>query len=179
MVDLILKTVWFFLPTGIANLAASLSRFIPILGVPVDFGRSWRGKRVFGDHKTWRGIIFGTLFGVLTFLIQRWLYRYNALQDISMFNYTQASWAIGLLQGLGAVWGDALKSFFKRRINREPGVSWFPFDQVDYSIGAFALVSIVYFPGWAAGFMAILLGILVHTIFNLLGYALHLQKNKF
>jgi CDP-2,3-bis-(O-geranylgeranyl)-sn-glycerol synthase len=41
--------------------------------------------------------------------------------------------------GLGALLGDAIESFFKRRNNVPPGESWFPFDQTDYIIGGLAL----------------------------------------
>jgi CDP-2,3-bis-(O-geranylgeranyl)-sn-glycerol synthase len=39
------------------------------------------------------------------------------------------------LFAIGALGGDALKSFFKRQFGIAPGGTWFPFDQIDYIIG--------------------------------------------
>lgn len=175
---LIGQSIWFILPAGIANLAASLSRFIPLLGYSVDFGATWKGKRIFGDHKTWRGIIFGTIFGTLTFFLQQYLYRFDFFESLSRFDYPATTWILGLLLGAGAVWGDSFRSFFKRRMNRAPGTPWIPFDQIDYTIGAIAAASIVYFPGWGFVTFTVCFGFGLHILFNLLGYALKLQKNK-
>jgi CDP-diglyceride synthetase len=46
--------------------------------------------------------------------------------------------------------GDAVKSFFKRRLGITPGKSWFPFDQLDFVLGAILFVSIIKFPGLGA-----------------------------
>jgi CDP-diglyceride synthetase len=64
---------WFFLPAGIANMSPVLANKIPGINqwkTPLDFGKSWRGKRIFGNNKTWRGLIFGTLIASLVGLIQ-------------------------------------------------------------------------------------------------------------
>lgn len=43
--------------------------------------------------------------------------------------------------GLGVGVGDAVKSFFKRRIGTKPGASWPVFDQLDFYIGAYLFVA--------------------------------------
>ena len=172
------QLVWLMLPAGIANIGASISRYIPLLNYPVDFGKSWRGKRIFGAHKTWRGVVFGTLLGISTFLLQRYLYQFAFAKDLSLINYDQQTWTFGLLLGSGAIWGDIVKSFFKRRINRVPGESWLPFDQIDYTVGGLIAISFIYFPGWLMSFSIVLFGFLLHIVFNLLGHILKLQRNK-
>ena len=47
---------------------------------------------------------------------------------------------IGLALGCGAMGGDLLKSFVKRRRGIAPGARWVPADQLDFAIGALALV---------------------------------------
>lgn len=172
------QALWFILPAGIANICASLSRYVPILNYPVDFGKSWRGKRIFGDHKTWRGIILGILFGLLTFWLQQYLYQFDFFENLSLTDYSQQTWVFGFLLSSGAVWGDVARSFFKRRVNIAPGKSWFPFDQIDYTIGALVAISFVYFPGWGLSLLIIGFGLLLHILFNLIGYVLKLQRNK-
>ncbi|KAA0006124.1 MAG: CDP-archaeol synthase, partial [Thermoplasmata archaeon] len=43
----------------------------------------------------------------------------------------------------GALLGDIVESFFKRRVGKERGEDWIPFDQVDFLIGALILCYIV------------------------------------
>ena len=50
-VDAALVGVWLMLPALIPNSAAVLFGG----GRPMDFGKSWRGKRLLGDGKTWKG----------------------------------------------------------------------------------------------------------------------------
>jgi CDP-2,3-bis-(O-geranylgeranyl)-sn-glycerol synthase len=40
---------------------------------------------------------------------------------------------------MGALFGDIVESFFKRRIGKERGESWYPFDQLDFVLGALIL----------------------------------------
>lgn len=42
--------------------------------------------------------------------------------------------------------GDAVKSFFKRQRDMPPGSSWFPFDQLDFVIGALVFASVIELP---------------------------------
>jgi CDP-2,3-bis-(O-geranylgeranyl)-sn-glycerol synthase len=130
------EAFWFFLPAGIANLVPALAAKVPGLttwNTPMDFGRSWRGIRIFGNHKTWRGIVSGTFLAALVGLFQ---YRFIAHSAESTGFIITATAAMGC----GALLGDALKSFFKRRHRISEGKSWFPFDQIDYIAGGLALV---------------------------------------
>lgn len=47
---------------------------------------------------------------------------------------------------LGTGVGDAVKSFFKRRVGIAPGASWPVFDQLDFFAGAFLFVAAVHVP---------------------------------
>jgi CDP-2,3-bis-(O-geranylgeranyl)-sn-glycerol synthase len=49
---------------------------------------------------------------------------------------------LGALLSSGALVGDALKSFLKRRLRIKPGETFFIFDQIDYILGALAFVSL-------------------------------------
>ncbi|MFA6099008.1 MAG: CDP-archaeol synthase [Patescibacteria group bacterium] len=172
------QVIWFFFPAGAANIAASLSRFFPCFNYPVDFGKSFRSKRIFGDHKTWRGLIFGIIFGVLFFWLQQYLHQFDFFNKLSIISYTENDWNIGFLLSLGAVLGDLVKSYFKRRLNITPGKTWVPFDQIDYVVGAILFVSLFYFPGWKIVSAAVLLGFLFHVLVNLTAYIMKLQDNK-
>ena len=145
----ILFALWFFLPAGLANTAPVAAKHIPYLKdfkTPLDFGKHWRNKRILGDNKTWRGLLFGIVIGVVVVWIQQLCYSnfhwahqisqdvdYNALNPI----------ILGSLFGAGALLGDAIESFFKRQAHVAPGESWFPFDQSDYILGALLASSLV------------------------------------
>jgi CDP-2,3-bis-(O-geranylgeranyl)-sn-glycerol synthase len=130
---------------------------------PLDFGKTYRGKPIFGANKTWLGLFSGIVMATLIIAIQKYLYaRSGYFQEISWIDYqSNAVWLLGPLFGAGALLGDAVKSFFKRRAHVAPGNRWFPFDQIDFIIGGllfslpvvqlspgkYALVLIVYFVG--------------------------------
>lgn len=167
------------LPAGFANMSPVLTKFwFKGLAKPIDGNRTWRGKPIFGANKTWRGIIMAPLFGIIMFGFQRWLYGFEPIQQISFINYHQYGLGLGFLLGLGAILGDLLKSFFKRRINRQPGKPWIPFDQIDYTTGGIILGALIFWPGWTAFFTTIGIGLLLHFVANLTGYALKLNKSK-
>ncbi len=172
------QALWFILPAGLANIAASLSRFLPLSPTPVDFGRVWRGQPLFGANKTWRGLLSGAIVGQVVYTVQIYLYRFKFFQDLSLFDYTKHLFFLGALLGLGALGGDLIKSFFKRRMGIPPGHSWLPFDQIDYTIGAIALGSFIFFPGWGRALFIVVFGFVLHILFNLLAFVLRLQKNE-
>jgi CDP-2,3-bis-(O-geranylgeranyl)-sn-glycerol synthase len=148
MIHHILFALWFFTPAGLANAAPVFANRVPLLsrlGMPIDAGKKFRGKRIFGDHKTVRGIVVGTLVGSLTGYLQYLAYaNIPWIRSFSIITYT--GWqglALGTLLGFGALAGDAIKSFFKRQFSVPSGKAWFPFDQTDYIIGGLALSTIV------------------------------------
>ena len=58
---LVLQLLWLALPiiaAGLVHLAVLKLDLLPGLRqLPLDGGRTFRGKRLFGDNKTWRGAV--------------------------------------------------------------------------------------------------------------------------
>lgn len=147
MIHALLQVLYFFLPAYLANMSPVLVRGrFNVLAVPIDGGRTLWGKRVLGDHKTWRGILAAIVAGTLVFEMQRYVYEAQVARNLALIDYSAHPLLPGLLMGLGAGVGDAVKSFFKRRIDIEPGASWPVFDQLDFFLGAYLFVSFVYAP---------------------------------
>ena len=103
------------------------------------FTRYWRGwnppisRRWLGDHKTVVGFAAGVAAGVLTAWVQSRLPGPRG-------TWASADWlAVGLALGFGAMAGDSVKSFAKRRVGIAPGGRWMPADQLDYVTGALLL----------------------------------------
>jgi len=84
--------------------------------------------------------------------------------------------ALGILFGVGALGGDAIESFFKRQRGVPPGRGWFPFDQLDYIIGAslatmpFVALSVLQYG------LLIVLWLVVHLVASYVGWLLHLKE---
>ena len=149
MVHEIVFALWFFCPAGLANAAPVFAAKIPKSGwlaFPLDAGKSFRGHRIFGEHKTFRGLLSGIVVAEIVIGIQKLAYdNFESIRTLSIYlNYDSVNiWVLGLLFGVGALGFDALKSFFKRQIGVRPGATWFPFDQIDYIIGGLLLSSLV------------------------------------
>ena len=144
----LVPVLYFYLPAYLANMAPVLVRgHCEWLARPMDGGRSWHGRRLLGDHKTWRGLLAGVVAGAAAFAVQRWLWQRGVAREFALIEYGRFDPLLpGALLGLGAGLGDALKSFFKRRVGIAPGASWVGFDQLDFMVGAYALVCLVYAP---------------------------------
>jgi CDP-2,3-bis-(O-geranylgeranyl)-sn-glycerol synthase len=144
---LLVQTLYFFVPAYAANMAPVLAcHLAPRWSTPIDGGRRWRGKRILGDHKTWRGLVAGVIAAVAAFELQVLAARAGVVTTLTPFDYSDASLSIGLLLGLGTGVGDAVKSFFKRRVDIAPGSSWMGFDQLDFMVGAYVFVLAAYVP---------------------------------
>ncbi len=176
--NFVLKAMWFTAPAGIATIAPIvLQPFFRFLAYPVDANKTLGGEPIFGKNKTWRGIIAAPLTGMLIVWLQQSLVDIPWFASLSIINYKTTSLWFGFLMGLGAIIGDLVKSFIKRRFKIPPGVSWFPFDQIDYVVGALLFTAPLYFPGWEFAIGTIVVGIVMHLISNVLGHLLKLRKD--
>ncbi|ACL17643.1 CDP-2,3-bis-(O-geranylgeranyl)-sn-glycerol synthase [Methanosphaerula palustris] len=158
------------LPAYLPNPAAALFGG----GTPIDGGRRWSdGRRLLGDGKTWRGLVLGILSGVLLGLIQ------VSVQDACVFVWLPRHTVLSvLLLAVGALAGDMVKSFVKRRIGKERGAAWPLADQYDLVAGSLLLLLIGDY-GFAAVnltipviFWILVLTPLLHRAVNLIGYAI-------
>lgn len=177
---LVLGSLWLILPFGIANMAPVLFRnILPSLAKPVDGGIQCMGKPIFGAHKTWRGIIFATVVGGLVYLIQLALYTfYQDIREITVIDYwTIPAWA-GFVIGFGAIFGDLIKSFFKRRISVRPGEVWFPFDQIDFLLGGLLATSVFAPLAWQVWIIVLVGGIGLHMLANNIGYWIGIKETR-
>lgn len=184
----IISCLYFFLPALVSNMMASLTKkisFLSFLNIPVDFGKTIKGGLILGQSKTWRGLIFGLLFGFGVVLLQWFLYKYDFFQKISLINYREINILLfSFLMCFGALFGDLIFSFLKRRQNIQPGIPWIPFDQLDFVIGAFLFLTpylnfILHLDFGILHWVTILTtSFLLHIITNNIGYYLGIQKNR-
>jgi hypothetical protein len=150
------------------------------LKAPLDCGLSWRGRRLLGDNKTWRGalVMVGAAAPVMA-LQQHW-----RLPRLELFDYGRVSaWLCGTLLGLGFVLGELPNSFLKRRCDIAPGQQahgarywlFLLLDQIDSVVGGLAALALVWQPPWRVVAAALLLCSLAHIAFNLVFVAVGLK----
>ncbi len=150
---IIAQAFWLILPAYMANASAVLVGG----GRPLDFGRTCRdGKRILGDGKTWRGLLAGTFLGMtLGFGLAT---AASALigtpyEVIGLTTFEGFPLMIPLVFALsfGALLGDLVESFFKRRMGIARGQDWIPFDQLDFILGSVLLAALISWILYAAG----------------------------
>jgi CDP-2,3-bis-(O-geranylgeranyl)-sn-glycerol synthase len=141
VVETVAVALWAMLPAYVPNNAAVLVGG----GRPIDAGRTWHGRRILGDGKTWRGTAGGTLVGLALAGILTVLAPVPTRMTGVEFPQFPPSAAFGL--AFGAILGDVLASFVKRRTGRERGASFPLVDQLDFVVVALALAALAG-PGW-------------------------------
>jgi CDP-2,3-bis-(O-geranylgeranyl)-sn-glycerol synthase len=153
MIINILEVIWLLLPAGVANMSPVVFAhfgWLKLLDRPLDNNVSWRGKRLFGAHKTWRGFLVGILAGALTGYIQ-YLMTFFLNWDLGFITPQTGALAalfFGSSLGLGALAGDAFKSLVKRQFDIAPGKSWRPWDQIDSVLGGLIAASFFITISW-------------------------------
>ena len=182
VVIIILNGLWLFLPAMLPNSAAV------VFGgeTKIDFGRSWRGKRIFGDGKSWRGLFGGGFSGMFLGLILIGISALFGSEDYWGFGPFYSNIGVLACLSFGAIFGDLLAAFIKRRLGLERGAKAPILDQYDFVIGAFLVTSIFYpswvyanfIEGWHICALIFLLLIMfgIHRSVNIIGYKMGLKK---
>ncbi|MFZ2411150.1 MAG: CDP-2,3-bis-(O-geranylgeranyl)-sn-glycerol synthase [Candidatus Methanoperedens sp.] len=171
IIALISKAVWLMLPAYIANPTAVVFGG----GTPVDFGKNWKdGRRILGDGKTYLGLIGGTACGIIVGIMQM-----NVPSQWSLGSFTLTTI---ITLSFGALLGDMVKSFFKRRSGFERGAKLPLVDQLDFVAGAWIL-TYLFDPLWFSDnftfwiiITVLILTPLLHRLTNIIGYYLKLKK---
>jgi CDP-2,3-bis-(O-geranylgeranyl)-sn-glycerol synthase len=177
---LILQGFWFILPAMWSNMAPLWAKKMPFLerfDRPIDGNKKLNNKPILGRNKTYRGFIAGVGFAVCIGFIQ-----WAVSETFTPFNNLEFTplgfWQYILLStllGFGALAGDAVESFFKRRLEIPSGKSWVPLDQIDYVIGACMFAAPVVILSPAQYLVASLVGALLHPAATIVGWKLGLK----
>jgi len=185
---LIFKLLIFSIPAGLAAIlhmvAVKLDLF-PALKMPLDAQHTYRGKRIFGQNKTWRGVVLMVVFSIAgTYFLQFLTGISPTIQSNNILDFNKNSAIFyGVLFGLAYTLGELPNSFIKRQKGIEEGKRG-PFihiliDQADSPIAclivlwAFTRMDVNFF---IAGCFFYLL---LHLFFNVLLFLLGIRKNPF
>jgi CDP-2,3-bis-(O-geranylgeranyl)-sn-glycerol synthase len=178
-----LSGFWLMLPAFVPNSAAVLFGG----GRPIDFNRSWHGKRILGDGKTWTGLIGGISAGVAVGILQMMI-GYFAGDKNGLWGFGSLPSAFGIIIAfaVGSLLGDLCGAFIKRRLGLQRGAKAPVLDQYNFIAGALIAI-ILFFPAWfmssfvdGASILALLTILIVtpilHRAVNIYGHRLGLKK---
>jgi len=181
--SLLAYALYFMLPAYMANVSALAFGG----GVPVDFGKNYRdGRRLLGDGVTWRGTIIGIIMGTIVAALQGLVFMYYG--DIftlipewttiaGIIPTTWGEWIVlGLALSGGALAGDAVGSFIKRRIKLERGRPAPFLDQLDFVVGALVLASLVVTIPLSIVLLILIFTAILHLAANTIAYFLGLKN---
>lgn len=152
--------LWFMLPAFMGNISPLFVAKIPLFNTPVDFKKTLGGKRIFGDHKTWRGIVIGIIIGMVTAFLQGRMPIHGAILALGNFA------------------GDLIGAFIKRQYGIPPGGSSLIIDSVPSPLTALLFAYIAGFLTlsiWQSVFI-ILCIVPLHLLANRLWYTLKLKS---
>lgn len=179
--------VFAFIAAGLAHSAWLGSRWSRGLMMPLDGGARLRGRRVFGDNKTVRGLVVMVPAASVSFWI---LYTISsaaspsvaaALWPLSPSGYAD----LGAWAGLGFMLGELPNSFMKRQLDIAPGTAprtrlaaaaSFVVDRLDSILGMLFAVSLAAPTPWLTWMYVIVVGPAIHFSFSVLLYRLGVKE---
>ena len=162
-------------------LPAYIANSVPVVfggGQSIDFGKKFvDGKPVFGKSKTIRGLASGIVLGsvagiaIATFAGSFYLASLAVNQKI----------LLGVMLPLGAMAGDLIGSFVKRRLSIPSGKPSLVLDQLFFLFvallfGVLAFNELQYFIKWSGLVFLIVLTYVLHAFFNALAHKLKLKN---
>jgi|ECHhosMinimDraft_1075155.scaffolds.fasta_scaffold01770_4 CDP-2,3-bis-(O-geranylgeranyl)-sn-glycerol synthase len=164
VITILIVTVEYYMPAMAANGGALFVN----RGNPIDKKITMRdGRRVLGDGKTWEGFFVGMTFGTCV--------------GIGISNFLGISWIlVGFSSSLGALLGDIMGAFIKRRLGMERGARAPILDQLDFVFGSTVLLYIqslytTLFPSIYNIITEIILALLLHVLTNKIAYKMGLK----
>jgi len=173
-------SLWVMVPAMVPNTFAAIVGG----GAPMDGGRKWRGQRLLGAGKTWRGFIGGITAGTIFGSIQVYgAHRVVPWPEVAVqwgFGPEPKAYLIVFTLALGSLLGDAAGSFYKRRMNMARGQKAPLLDQWNFLLGAWFLAAVIHFDWFMATFVngwmwigplcVLVLVLVFHRLANILGY---------
>ncbi|MHA2423205.1 MAG: CDP-2,3-bis-(O-geranylgeranyl)-sn-glycerol synthase [Candidatus Thorarchaeota archaeon] len=180
-IALIELAVWLGLPAWIAN-------SMPVLfggGRPIDGGRYYKdGRRILGDGKTIRGFVVGVFLGTMTgigqFLAAPYLHPLLEIYVVvtpAMEHVLYMTIPAAFLLSLGALTGDLVGSFIKRRIDIKSGNPSPVLDQLGFILMGLIFAAPILQPEAVYVIILVTITLAIHWISNALGYLLGLKEH--
>ena len=164
----------------LAGLLQSLwlrSRVSQVLAIPLDGGRTFRGRPILGENKTLRGFVVMIPAAALAFAAVAIVVSLSrGVPPATLWQLTPAGYAaLGAWAGFGFMAGELPNSFVKRRFGILPGQApasgltaaiCFTIDRTDSIVGMLAAVTVAVPTPWMTWVLVLVLGPLIHWLFS-------------
>jgi len=149
----VLQALYYILPAYFANSVPTIFGG----GSQIDLGRNFTdGRPLFGPHKTIRGFVSGLIAGVI-------------------IGFVQGTIVVGFLLSVGALFGDLVGAFAKRRLNVPSGYPFPVFDQLGFVAGALIFSSFLLLLEWPKIFFVLFFTPIIHVATNVFAYFLKIK----
>lgn len=179
MIGKILYTILPVAGGGILHMMIVRAKLLEFLVIPIDGGRSLGGARIFGDHKTWRGIVVILAATTACAGLHAWVETQQPnWVSYNLVDYqTIAWWQAGLWWGIAYALSELPNSFLKRRAGIAPGEGGAAgprslflslMDQADSAIGCSLVAWLALGVAFDAALWMMILGTAVHLLINML-----------
>lgn len=165
----LIKGFWIIIPAYVSNASAPLARGEKRM----DFGKRLGENELFGAGKTWEGLTLAVGMGTLVGIVE--IYSRPYLNPIALkegFILPEISLTAVFSIALGAMMGDLVASFLKRRAGLERGASAPLLDQLDFLIGGFAAASFFVSLSVESVILLAIITPVIHYISNRIGHML-------
>lgn len=188
--------------TGIFHMVVVKARLLEGLAIPIDGGRTLGGKPIFGENKTWRGVVVMVFGAALLGFVQGLLGgSWAARAGVEAIDFAAIGLRAGLpegplasaggyalanlVHGIGYAVGELPNSFVKRRIGITPGKTgaglagpiFFLLDQADSVLAALVLGALVFGYPWNVVGVGIVVLTLLHLVINVSLYLGRIRRN--
>jgi len=183
---LILKILVFAIPITLAvilHMVAVRFNLFANLKIPIDFGKLVHGHRLFGDSKTYRGVVLMLLFSIVgVYLLQFLCQTFEEVKALNILYFDQfPGYFYGMLYGLGFTMAELPNSFFKRRKGVPEGKTGNVLNVLIDQMDSFAGCLLLIFPfsdiTWDFALYGILIYMGLHLMLNFSLYVVGVRKN--
>ncbi|MFK7786762.1 MAG: CDP-archaeol synthase [Crocinitomicaceae bacterium] len=152
---------------------------------PLDHKMTFRSRRIFGDNKTYRGVLVMIIASIaLTYLYVFFVYNFSGVAALNLLDFEMYSPLFyGVIYGLGYVIGELPNSFVKRQLGITDGKSTSFIqrlvDQLDSVVVILLLLIAFSNFTWNHFWSGIIFYGLLHLTINYLLYLLNLRKEPY
>ena len=159
--------------------------WLAVLARPIDAGRTWRGRPVFGHTKTYRGPVTVAAAAALVWALQRGpLHAWPPLASLELVNYAALpGWWLGALAGAAAELAELPNSFVKRRLGIAPSGTqrgplsfvFYVWDQIDLLLGFWIALAWWVPPAPLRVISSLAIALSIHPLLTWIGYVLRMR----
>jgi hypothetical protein len=152
---------------------------------PIDAGLTFHGQRLFGDSKTWRGVVVAIVGCVATVCTQKYVLR-GRPESLALLDYRETNpLTFGAAMGAAAMVGELPNSFAKRRLGIAPGKTtrgplaalFYIWDQVDLLTTAWPALLFWVHPTPRIVVMSFVVGFGLHPLLSAIAYVIGARRS--